>query len=99
MKRIPFPIIIISVFVAALGVIYILLASLSTEDTDTTDGEDNWKMLVLAYVVAAMCVMEDTEHDDEEIMERPAKHCCLKYDHSQAKAAVWNDYQSPVSTV
>jgi len=83
MKRIPFPIIIILVFVAALGVIDILLASLSTEDTDTTDGEDNWKMLVLAYVVATMCMMEDTEHDDDkEIMERPAKCCCLKYDHS-----------------
>ena len=86
MKRIPFPIIIILVFVAALGVIDILLASLSTEDTNTTDGEDNWNTLFLAYVVATVCVMdEDTaeEHDDnEEIMERPAKRRRLKYDHS-----------------
>jgi len=67
MKRIPFPIIIISVFAAALGVIDILLASLSTEDTNTTDGEDNWNMLFLAYVVAAVCMMdEDMEHDDNE---------------------------------
>jgi len=79
MKRIPFPIIIISVFAAVLGFIDILLASLST---DINDGDDDWRMLVLAYVIAAMCVDEDAEHGDVDIMERPAKRHHFNYDHS-----------------
>jgi len=74
-RRIPFPLVIILVIVAALDFLDILLASLST---DINDGDNNWSMLVLTYAIATMCMLdEDAEHDDKDITERPTK-CFLE---------------------
>ncbi len=53
-------------------------------------------MDVITYVVSAMCVLNDNIVDNsEEDLERPRKCQHYNYDHSHAKAAVWNDYLNP----
>jgi hypothetical protein len=65
---IPFPLVIISVFTAALGFFEILSNSLSAYINDNVESN----MLVITYAIDAMCMLNE-DSDEEENMDRPAK--------------------------
>jgi len=77
-----------------LGFLDILLNLLNA---DVNTNADKPYMDVITYVVSAMCVLNDdiAANSKEEDLERPRKCQHYNYDHSHAKAAVWNDYLSP----
>jgi len=80
---IPFPLVIISVFTAALGFFEILSNSLSAYINDNVESN----MLVITYAIDAMCMLNE-DSDEEENMDRPAKWWDYNHDHSHVKSAV-----------
>jgi len=90
---IPFPLIVMSVFTAALRILEMLLFVLTPHSDDNV--EQNAQ--VMTYAIAATHVLNDTEsNDNEEDMEGPTKHRRYNYDYSPAKVAVQKDYLGPV---
>jgi len=55
---------------------------------------DDSRLLMLIYVIAADCVLDDDNSITTTMEDRPAKCHCYQYDHTWAKA-MWNDYLSP----